>query len=88
MKKAEAYPQDVFTSLKQLLGMEHLAQHFSLLARKQKVKSLLGGKHASKLRGRGLDFEEVRHYVKGDDIRNIDWKSNGSYPPNAHTRIQ
>lgn len=24
--------------------------------------------------GRGLDFEEVRNYVAGDDIRNIDWK--------------
>lgn len=54
--------------------MEQYAHHFSLLARKQKVKSILGGRHASKLRGRGLDFEEVRQYVKGDDIRNIDWK--------------
>jgi uncharacterized protein (DUF58 family) len=44
------------------------------LAKKQKVRSILGGKHASKLRGRGLDFEEVRNYVAGDDIRNIDWK--------------
>jgi len=54
--------------------MEHLSRGFSLLASKQKVRSLLGGKHASKLRGRGLDFEEVRNYVPGDDIRNIDWK--------------
>ena len=23
---------------------------------------------------RGLDFDEVRKYVQGDDIRNIDWK--------------
>lgn len=68
------YPKDVFTSLRELLEMEQYAHHFSLLARKQKVKSILGGRHASKLRGRGLDFEEVRQYVKGDDIRNIDWK--------------
>ena len=54
--------------------MEHFARGFSFLARKQKVRSFLGGKHASKLRGRGLDFEEVRMYVAGDDIRNIDWK--------------
>ncbi len=65
---------DIFVSLQDLLRMEHLAHNFSFLARKQKIRSILGGKHASKLRGRGLDFEEVRNYVAGDDIRNIDWK--------------
>jgi len=54
--------------------MEAMARGFSFQARKQKVKSILGGKHSSKMRGRGLDFEEVRNYVPGDDIRNIDWK--------------
>lgn len=72
-KKAE-YPPDIFVSLQQLLKMEHYARNFSFLANKQRVRSILGGKHASKLRGRGLDFEEVRNYVAGDDIRNIDWK--------------
>jgi len=87
MKKAtKDYPQDVFTSLKELLGMEQYARYFSLLARKQKVKSILGGRHASKLRGRGLDFEEVRQYVKGDDIRNIDWKVTAR-TKTTHTRV-
>ena len=35
---------------------------------------MLSGRHRSKLRGRGLDFDEVRKYIPGDDIRNIDWK--------------
>ena len=65
---------DIFVCLQDLLKMEHFAKGFSFLARKQRVKSILGGKHASKLRGRGLDFEEVRNYVAGDDIRHIDWK--------------
>lgn len=82
----QSYPKDVFTSLKELLGMEHLSKNFSLLARKQKVKSILGGRHASKLRGRGLDFEEVRQYVKGDDIRNIDWKVTAR-TKTTHTRV-
>ena len=73
MSKTE-FPSDVFVSLQDLLKMEHHARNFSFLAKKQKVRSVLGGKHASKLRGRGLDFEEVRNYVPGDDIRNIDWK--------------
>ncbi len=74
MTETDKYPKDIFVSLNDLLKMEHLSKGFSFLASKQKVRSVLGGKHASKLRGRGLDFEEVRHYVPGDDIRNIDWK--------------
>ncbi|WP_057938900.1 DUF58 domain-containing protein [Algoriphagus resistens] len=80
------FPSQVFTSLKELLGMERVSQFFSLIARKQKVKSILGGRHESKLRGRGLDFEEVRHYVKGDDIRNIDWKVTAR-TKETHTRV-
>lgn len=71
---AEEFPKDVFVSLSDLLSMEAFANGFSFQAKKQKVRSVLGGKHASKLRGRGMDFEEVRQYVAGDDIRNIDWK--------------
>ena len=71
---SEEFPKDVFTSLPELLNMEAFARGFSFQAKKQKVRSVLGGKHASKLRGRGMDFEEVRQYVAGDDIRNIDWK--------------
>lgn len=40
----------------------------------QPARSILNGRQASKLRGRGLSFEELREYVDGDDIRTIDWK--------------
>lgn len=73
-KKNPIGSDNIFVSLQDLLKMEQLARGFSFLARRQKVRSILSGKHASKLRGRGLDFEEVRNYVAGDDIRNIDWK--------------
>ncbi len=86
MAKETTFPADIFCSLKDLLGMERYAHHFDLLARKQRVKSIMGGKHASKLRGRGLDFEEVRQYVKGDDIRNIDWKVTAR-TRETHTRV-
>lgn len=67
--------QNIVPTLSELLKLEHLVAStgFSLLP-KQPVHSILSGKHASKLRGRGLDFEEVRKYVAGDDIRNIDWR--------------
>jgi uncharacterized protein (DUF58 family) len=34
---------------------------------------LLPGPHRSLFRGAGLDFEELREYVPGDDMRAIDW---------------
>ncbi len=49
------------------------ARAISLLPR-QPAGSVLNGRHASRLRGRGLNFEELRDYVDGDDIRTIDWK--------------
>lgn len=85
-KKKSILSKHIFVSLQDLLKMEHFARGFSFLARKQKVRSILGGKHASKLRGRGLDFEEVRNYVAGDDIRNIDWKVTAR-TQKTHTRV-
>ncbi|MDN3642034.1 DUF58 domain-containing protein [Lutimonas halocynthiae] len=86
MADSKKYPSNIFVSLNDLLKMEHLSRGFSFLASKQKVRSILGGKHASKLRGRGLDFEEVRNYVPGDDIRNIDWKVTAR-TQKTHTRV-
>lgn len=63
----------VYVTLEQLARLRHRAHGFSLLPR-QPVKSLLSGGHASKLRGRGLDFDEIRKYLPGDDPRTIDWK--------------
>lgn len=61
-------------TLNDLIRMKADARGFSLLPR-QPVGSLLAGRHASRLRGRGLSFEELRHYAHGDDIRTIDWKA-------------
>lgn len=65
----------VAPTLKQLISLEYLVAStgFTLLP-KQPVNSILAGRHSSKLRGRGLDFSEVRTYISGDDIRDIDWK--------------
>lgn len=41
-------------------------------ARRQ-VNDLLSGEYASAFKGRGMEFESVREYVPGDDIRTIDW---------------
>lgn len=63
----------VYVQLDDLVRLQHKASGFSFLPR-QPVHSILSGRHASKLRGRGLNFEELRDYLPGDDTRNIDWK--------------
>ena len=86
MAQEKTYPKNIFTSLNELLLLEGFAKNSPFLAKKQRVSSVLGGKHASKLRGRGLDFEEVRNYVPGDDIRTIDWKVTAR-TQKTHTRV-
>ena len=64
---------NVATTLPALMRLRTQARGFSFLPR-QPIRSLLSGKHASRIRGRGLDFEELRNYRIGDDVRTIDWK--------------
>ena len=70
--RGDAQP-GVYVELSELAVLEHKASGFSFLPR-QPVHSLLSGRHASRIRGRGLDFEEIRTYLPGDDPRTIDWK--------------
>lgn len=63
----------VYATLPHLRGLEGRARSLNFLPR-QPAKSVLNGRHASRMRGRGLNFEEIRGYLPGDDIRAIDWK--------------
>ena len=37
------------------------------------VDDILGGQYHSIFKGRGMDFDEVRAYMPGDEVRTIDW---------------
>jgi uncharacterized protein (DUF58 family) len=37
------------------------------------VNDTMGGAYLSGFKGRGMDFEELREYMPGDDVRGIDW---------------
>lgn len=63
----------VYVSFDDLLALEYRGRKVSFLPR-QPVHSLLSGRFASRMRGRGLNFEEIRDYRPGDDVRSIDWK--------------
>jgi uncharacterized protein (DUF58 family) len=78
-------PARAYVTLDDLLKLRHRATGFSFLPR-QPVHSLLAGRHASRVRGRGLDFEELRPYVEGDDTRAIDWPATARFG-RAHVRV-
>lgn len=75
----------VYADLDHLARLRYQARGFSFLPR-QPINSLLAGRHASRLRGRGLNFEELRRYQPGDDIRTIDWKVTAR-TGKTHTRV-
>ena len=37
------------------------------------VNDMMVGAYLSRFKGRGMDFEELREYMPGDDVRSIDW---------------
>ena len=75
----------ITVTLDELIRTKADARGFSFLPR-QPVHSLLAGRHASRLRGRGLAFEELRHYQPGDDVRTIDWRATARRR-SAHVRV-
>jgi uncharacterized protein (DUF58 family) len=56
------------------------------LAPESMVKTNRVGGFRSRFKGRGMDFDEVRIYQIGDDIRNIDWKVTAR-TGEAHTKL-
>ncbi len=47
-------------------------RRIQIIARRQ-VNDLLAGEYLSAFKGRGMEFDSVREYVPGDEIRSIDW---------------
>ena len=58
--------------LDDLLELRHQAHTLGVTAH-HLVNSTFTGLYASVFRGTGLDFDEVREYREGDDIRYMDW---------------
>lgn len=60
-------------SLSELIEMRHRVREVQLFSTPSQRSPLIG-LHHSKLRGRGVDFDQVRVYQAGDDVRSIDWR--------------
>jgi len=78
--------KNIFLTLEHLLQFEWLNTVLNFKVGSQKSNSVLSGRFSSRLRGRGLDFEEARPYVIGDDIRNIDWNVTAK-TGKTHTKV-
>lgn len=61
------------SELKALIELRLLASELNIFSRKRS-RSHLAGQQKTHFRGRGMEFEEVRLYQAGDDVRTIDWR--------------
>ncbi len=91
MISGSEYDNFIFTDgihleLNELLGASQPV--YQLNKRKRKLPSMasLNGQTRSRFRGQGMEFEEVRSYLPGDDIRNIDWRVTAR-TGKAHTKV-
>lgn len=71
--------------MSELIAMRFQARDLELFARGP-ARAQAFGTRASLFRGRGLEFEEVRHYQAGDELRAIDWRVTAR-TGTAHTKL-
>lgn len=75
----------ITVDLQGLIQLRYQSTHLSL-GSQRKAYSALSGHYNSPFKGRGLNFDEVRPYQPGDDIRNIDWNVTAR-TDTVHTKI-
>ncbi len=75
MSNTTAAEETGHLDLTEALSPELFAKIKAIQIRTQRlVNDAFAGEYESAFRGRGMEFEEVREYQPGDDIRHIDWK--------------
>lgn len=65
--------QGAYPELQQLVGLHRFCKELKLSGPRRN-SAQQAGEWQSRRRGRGVDFDEVRPYQAGDDIRSIDWR--------------
>ena len=50
-------------------------RHKMSLTAHRKVRTALEGEYTSVSKGRSMDFDDLREYIVGDDVKDIDWKA-------------
>ena len=62
----------VNVSVRDLVALQGPARTLSL--RPGRIRAANAGGYVSAFKGRGMEFDEVRPYQAGDDVRNLDWR--------------
>jgi len=75
----------LYSSLEHLIQLKFHVKHRRLAA-SQKLKGQLGGQQHAIRKGQGMDFNEVRPYQAGDDVRHIDWRVSAR-TQQVHTKV-
>ncbi|WP_395341699.1 DUF58 domain-containing protein [Ningiella sp. W23] len=75
----------IHVSMPELVRFKSLA-HMVSLSPSSRAMSQLAGAERSLFKGRGMEFDEARHYQPGDDIRSIDWRVTAR-TGRTHTKI-
>jgi uncharacterized protein (DUF58 family) len=60
-------------TINELINYQNKSALIDLAARKN-LHGTMSGNYLARSKGRGMEFDEVRHYQNGDDIRAIDWR--------------
>jgi len=79
------YANGVDVTVKELLEYRGRSALIDLSSNSQ-IKSHMAGTLVAKTKGRGMEFDEARHYQIGDDIRAIDWRVTAR-TGKTHTKI-
>lgn len=73
MQLASIKSNGVELAMPELLHYQNKTALIDLSAGKS-IHGQMSGNYLSRNKGRGMEFDEVRHYQTGDDIRAIDWR--------------
>ena len=70
---ANLYSNGIALTMQELLQYQSKSRLIDL-AGKRNIQGKQAGNYLSRSKGRGMEFDEVRHYQTGDDVRAIDWR--------------
>ena len=70
---ASLYSNGIDLSMPELLQYQSKSRLIDLVGKKN-IQGKQSGNYLSRSKGRGMEFDEVRHYQTGDDVRAIDWR--------------